>query len=347
MNPRPGSIRRLRLLTAVTVGSVWLLVIVGGIVRVTESGLGCPDWPLCTPSALPLPNTESVIEYSHRVVVAWVTLLVAAVVVTAWRTARARRDILWPACIALALLPLQAVLGWAAIEFDLAGEMVSYHFMLGMTFLAVNAITAAAAWRPVGADGSPRPVGPMSVAFLWWARAGALVGLATVSLGTAVMANGAAMACGRDWPLCNGGFAEGGGLAALQVTHRMLAYTLAVVAVVLAVLAARGHGPRPLGMIPAMVVTVQIGFGVWIVVAGENYAVYASASGAHVAGAGFLWGTLVLLAAVCESSRRSAARSAPPVPAGAAARLLHCRPVAAVFAGASWSEVLSAEPGAS
>jgi heme A synthase len=317
MNPSRGSTRRLRLLTALTVASVWLLVIVGGIVRVTESGLGCPDWPLCTPSALPLPNTESVIEYSHRVVVAWVTLLVALVAAFAWRRFRTRRDILWPALVALALLPLQAVLGWAAIEFDLAGEMVSYHFMLGMTFLAANAVTAAAAWRPVGADGSPQPVGPPSAAFLWWARIGAVVGLATVSFGTAVMANGAAMACGRDWPLCNGGFAEGGGLAALQVTHRMLAYTLAAIAVVLAVLAAKGSGPRRLGAIPAMAVFIQIGFGVWIVVAGENYALYAAASGAHVAGASFLWGTLVLLAAVCEHSYRSAGRSPSPVSAPA------------------------------
>jgi heme A synthase len=323
MNPSPGQTRRLRLLTALTVASVWLLVIVGGVVRVTQSGLGCPDWPLCTPSALPLPNTESVIEYSHRVVVAWVTLLVATVAVLAWRNARARRDILWPAMVALALLPLQAVLGWAAIEFDLAGEMVSYHFMLGMTFLAANAVTTAAAWRPVNADGSPQPVGPFSVTFLWWTRIGAVVGLATVSFGTAVMASGAAMACGRDWPLCNGGFAAGGGLAALQVTHRMLAYTLAAVAVVLAVLAIKGRGPRRLGRIPAMVVFIQIGFGVWIVVAGENYTVYAAASGAHVAGAGFLWGALMLLAAVCEHSHRSAATSAPPVPAGAASRPMH------------------------
>jgi heme A synthase len=321
MNPNPGGTGRLRLLTALTVASVWLLVIVGGIVRVTESGLGCPDWPLCTPSALPLPNTESVIEYSHRVVVAWVTLLVAAVAVLAWRRFRTRRDILWPAFVALALLPVQAVLGWAAIEFDLAGEMVSYHFMLGMTFLAANAVTAAAAWRPVRADGSPLPVGPLSAAFLWWARIGAVVGLATVSLGTAVMANGAAMACGRDWPLCNGGFAEGGGLAALQVTHRMLAYTLAGIAVVLAVLAMKGHGPRRLGVIPAMVVFIQIGFGVWIVVAGENYALYAAASGAHVAGAGFLWGTLVLLAAVCEYSHRLLGRPGP-------VRTARCEPAA-------------------
>jgi len=315
MTSSPGSVRRLRLLTATTVASVWLLVIVGGVVRVTESGLGCPDWPLCTPSALPLPNTESVIEYSHRVVVAWVTLLVATVAVFAWRRFRSRRDILWPALVALALLPLQAVLGWAAIEFDLAGEMVSYHFMLGMTFLAANAVTAAAAWRPVGADGIPRPVGPPSAAFLWWARIGAVVGLVTVSFGTAVMANGAAMACGQDWPLCNGGFAEGGGLAALQVTHRMLAYTLATVAVILAVLAAKGSGPRPIGMVPAMVVFIQIGFGAWIVVAGDDYAVYAAASGAHVAGAGFLWGTLVLLAAVCEYAHRTAVRSEAPVSA--------------------------------
>lgn len=303
MNPSPPALRRLRVATVVTVASVWLLVIVGGVVRVTESGLGCPDWPFCTSTLLPEANVESVIEYSHRVVVAWVTVCVVVVLALVWRHFRARRDVFWPALIALLLLPFQAVLGWVAIEFDLAGEMVSTHFMLGMTFFATTAFTMAAAFRPVRDDGTLAPVPGISRAFAIWAWIGMAIGLGVVLLGTTVMATGAWNACDTDWPLCNGGFAAGGGLATLQVAHRMFAYSLAVVALVLAVLTARGRGPRLLGTLPLVAVLIQIAFGVWVVVAGTNFTVYRIASGAHVAGAAFVWGLLIVLVVVCEHAR--------------------------------------------
>lgn len=312
----PPSPRPLRWLTALTTLSVWGLVAVGGIVRVTGSGLGCPDWPLCTPQALPLANTESVIEYSHRIVVAWVTVLVIVVAVVAWRTQRGRADVLWPATIAVALLPLQAVLGAIAIERELAGAMVAYHFLLGMLFLAANAATAAAVWRPIrprvdDGDGSSahRGAGEPTVGFVYLARAGAVVGLLTVSLGAAVVAGGAAMACGEDWPLCNGGFATGGGFAALQVTHRMFAYGLTLLAVWLAALALAGRGPRLIGTVPAIAALVQVGLGVGVVSAGTDFDLYAIFSGAHVAGAGLVWGLLVTLAFLVRSPE-----GAEPIP---------------------------------
>src|SRR5690606_20274624 len=114
---------------------------------------------------LPEANVESVIEYSHRVVVGWVTVCAIVVMIVAWRHFRRRPDVVWPAAIALALLPIQAVLGWAAIEFDLAGQMVSVHFMTGMTFLAATAVTLAAAWRPVDATGAVLPTPGITRAF--------------------------------------------------------------------------------------------------------------------------------------------------------------------------------------
>lgn len=310
-------LRLLRVLTALTVASVWLLVIVGGIVRVTESGLGCPDWPLCTSAALPLPTMESVIEYSHRVIVAWVSVCVVAVLWVVMRHFRGRRDLTWPAWIAAILLPGQAVLGWAAIEFDLAGQMVSVHFMVGMTFFASTAVTMAAAMRPVRPDGSTAAVAGISRAFAIWAWIGMAIGLGVVLLGTTVMATGAWTACGTDWPACNGGFASGGGLAIVQVAHRMFAYTLAVIAIVLAIIAARGRGPRILGMLPLTGVTIQISFGVWVVVSGSNFTIYRIASGAHVAGAAFVWGLLILLVVVCEQARPVVDPPATSAPGGA------------------------------
>src|SRR5574337_451460 len=142
---------RFRLLAAVAAVSVWVLVAVGGVVRVTESGLGCPHWPLCTAGAVPLDRRASIIEYSHRAVVAWVTLLVAAVAIAAWRSQRQHRAILWPALVAAALVPFQALLGATAVWLELPGWVVAFHFLVGLLFLATVVATSAAAWRGPGA----------------------------------------------------------------------------------------------------------------------------------------------------------------------------------------------------
>jgi len=120
---------RFRLLTALTAVSTWALVAVGGVVRVTESGLGCPHWPLCTAGAVPLDRRASVIEYSHRAVVALVVVLVTAVAVAAWRRRRERPDLVGPAFFALGLVPLQALLGAIAIRLELPGWVVAFHFL--------------------------------------------------------------------------------------------------------------------------------------------------------------------------------------------------------------------------
>lgn len=303
---------RFRLLTAVTAVSVWVLVAVGGVVRVTESGLGCPHWPLCTPGAVPLDRRASIIEYSHRAVVAWVSLLVAAVAVAAWRTQRQHRAILWPALVAAALVPFQALLGATAVWLKLPGWVVAFHFVVGLLFLAATAITATMAWRG--------PEQSATVGFTRLARLGVLVGFALVSVGAAVVATDADTACGTQWPGCNGGFASGGGHAELQVAHRMLAYTLAAIAVTLFVLALRGCGPRLAGMIPAVAVVAQISLGIGIVLVGGDGRAHEILAGAHEAGAGLIWGLLVALATLSHPGerfllRRQALTPAPAAPA--------------------------------
>src|SRR5919198_667733 len=87
------------LLASATALVAWALVAVGGVVRITESGLGCPDWPLCH-GGLPPDRKQPLIESSHRGVAALVTVLALATAVWAWRRYRARPDVLWPAIAA-------------------------------------------------------------------------------------------------------------------------------------------------------------------------------------------------------------------------------------------------------
>jgi heme A synthase len=280
--------------------AAWALVAVGGVVRVTQSGLGCPHWPLCTSKALPVDQTASFIEYSHRAVVALVIVLVVAVAIRAWRRYRSRPGILWPALGAVVLVPFQALLGAVAVWLELPGWVVAFHFVVGMLFLALLVVVAAAAWR--GRTLSPTP------GFANLARASALVGLALVSVGAAVVAAGADTACGTQWPSCKGTFVAGGSHAAIQVSHRMLAYTVAALAAWLLVLAVRGKGPRLAGSLPFLAVLVQMGFGIGIVLAGGGGRLHEILAGLHVGGAAAVWASLVALATLARPAPRLSAQ---------------------------------------
>lgn len=297
---------RFRLLALASALAAWALVAVGGVVRATESGLGCPDWPLCNGDAVPAAQKAPVIEYSHRATATVVTLLVLATAAWAWRRYRSRRDVLVSAWTAAVLVPVQAVLGAVVVWLELPRWIVAVHFVVGMIFLAATVVTVARAWTGTAAA---------SVRAVWAAWASAAAGLALVAVGASVVAAHADDACGSEWPACNGGFARGGDLAALQVTHRMLAYLVAAFASTLAVLAWRRSAPRLLGTLPLAAVVVQIGIGIALVLAGESSA-HGPLEALHVAGAGAVWAALVALAAQVGPPRVYP-HAAPAVPSTA------------------------------
>lgn len=294
---------RFRLLALAAAVSAWALVAVGGIVRVTESGLGCPDWPLCEGNVVPAGNRAPLIEFSHRATATLVTVLVVATAVWAWRSYRSRRDITVPAVAAALFVPLQALLGAVVVWLELPSWIVAVHFVVGMLFLAATVVVAGRAFhRPVVATRR----------FLHTAWIGAGVSLVLVSLGAAVVASHADEACGRQWPACNGGVASGGGLAVLQVAHRSFAYAVAVIVVVLAVLAWRGGGPRLAGIVPVAAVAAQIGFGIALVLVEDGTHAHSVLEILHIAGAGAVWASLVAVTAFLGPPGRGRAGALMP-----------------------------------
>lgn len=121
-----------------------LIVLSGAAVRLTGSGLGCPDWPRCYGHAYPPLNTHAVIEFSNRLITVPVSIAAGAAWLLALRRRPYRRDLMWLG----ALLPLgvigQAVLGGFTVRGALDYGWVMGHFALSMLILLAAAILA---WR--------------------------------------------------------------------------------------------------------------------------------------------------------------------------------------------------------
>src|SRR5207245_8480526 len=110
----------LRWISIAAVIATYLLIVVGGVVRTTGSGLGCPDWPLCYGQPVPPAQTTSVIEYSHRAFGGVASVLIVATMLL-WSRARAwdRRVVGVGAGIGVLLAP-QLVLGAGSVRIELA-----------------------------------------------------------------------------------------------------------------------------------------------------------------------------------------------------------------------------------
>src|SRR5438105_3623667 len=141
--------RGLSLATAVV---TYALVVLGGVVRVSGSGLGCPDWPLCHGRLLPPLDLHAIIEYSHRTAASLTSLLVVLTAVVAWIAWRHRRDLVIPATLALGLLALQVVLGAITVQLELPPMIVLAHLATAIALLGAVCVTAVAALMPAPAE---------------------------------------------------------------------------------------------------------------------------------------------------------------------------------------------------
>ncbi len=177
--------RQYRRLAYVTLAALTLIVATGAAVRLTGSGLGCPDWPRCYGKVLPPISLHALIEFGNRALSGLVGVLTVAAFVLAFVRRPFRRDL---AILAL-MLPLgvvaQAVLGGFTVREHLAPGFVMAHFALSMIILIAG---LALAWR-AGDESRRRPRSTDRVA-VWSVRALAPLGALTIFAGTAATAAG-------------------------------------------------------------------------------------------------------------------------------------------------------------
>ncbi len=193
----------------------YLLIILGAIVRITGSGLGCGEhWPLCNGKLLPPLDLPTLIEYGHRLAAAAVSVLVASLALYAWwlRKGAGSGERYTPdrtAYVALGLLVVQVLLGAVTVKLSLPPWTVILHLGTAMLLLATLILIARG-----------RPRTPRLRAGLY------ALGFVTVLFGALTANLGAASAC-LGFPLCNDQFIPAGNyLQHIHWTHRLLAYTL-------------------------------------------------------------------------------------------------------------------------
>jgi heme A synthase len=238
--------RRLVLATAI---ATFVLIIVGGVVRVSDSGLGCGPagsgfhgWPFCNGDVVPGVSLHSIVEYTHRAVAGIVTILIVSLVVVAWRS---RREYLFTTVGLLLLVLAQAALGGATVEGNLEEAYVAAHLCLAMLLLGgllylYRNVTAT----PV-TDGGPRMrvLGvAASVAVLCTIVAGGyMAGTQNYGRADYQLGDGAHHACGKEFPTCNGEFFPFGKarLVDIHLTHRAFMYLAAILVTSLVVVAVR------------------------------------------------------------------------------------------------------------
>ena len=143
MRPVEDALSRFRRLVTLTIVATFVLILIGGVVRVSDSGLGCGPagsgthgWPLCEGGVLPADSAESTIEFSHRLAASAVAVLIALLIWRALRQLRAHPWIVRGSIAAGVLVLVQAGLGGLTVEQGLEDELVAAH--LGLAMLLVG-----------------------------------------------------------------------------------------------------------------------------------------------------------------------------------------------------------------
>ena len=288
-----------RLLPLSTVLTLFVVVL-GAWVRLTDAGLGCPDWPGCY-GTLTVPQTAEQLQVAadvyperpvetqkawnemiHRYAAGALGLLVFSIVVLAWRARRSdpEQPVILPSFVG-ALIVFQALLGMWTVTLLLKPAIVMSHLMGGMTTLGLLFWLTLRAWRP-GARLRPAPLAG-------FALLGLVVVYLQLALGGWTSTNYAALAC-PDLPTCQGewlpdtdfgeafvlwrgtgidyegGVLDGAARAAIHLTHRIGAIVVTTLILALAIYGWRNGAPRlrpAIGlMVLALLLQISIGVGI-------------------------------------------------------------------------------------
>lgn len=287
---RPPRFALLLPILAVLTGVLtYFLVVLGSTVRVTESGMGCPGWPLCYGQLGPVDNFHSILEQSHRYLVTLVTVLVVLTALAAWRFARPRPSVLVPAVVALVIIVIQIILGAVTVITHNAPFTVALHLIAAIILLGVVWVTAVASL--VGR----RPAARRRLTLWGWWAVGATF-LVMIS-GSLVVDGGATFAC-PSWPGCRALGGANQPLVVIQDVHRLVVLIATILIALFVMQAARRwravKGARWVADLVAVLLLAQIAAGGLVATLQAPEAL----QDLHLALGSATWAAVVVLAAI-------------------------------------------------
>jgi len=241
----------LLILLSIAVIGVILQITLGGVVRVTGSGDGCPDWPTCFGQAFPpldqatidrlydgprltTPRPHNVLlEYSHRTVGTLLGLAIIAAVIRVWMRHRSNKVVAWLATAELGMIFIVGMLGGLVVLNDLDPAIRTLHLFLAeiVAFLGIMALVAATYGRNKSPDGSSPwlwgRVNDEHRSALKLAALGGLFSLIALLSGSYAVWKEAGAVC-ASWPLCGGDLIPQSTFAWIHMTHRVLSFVSVV-----------------------------------------------------------------------------------------------------------------------
>ena len=280
-------------------GLTFIVIIVGAYTRLTDAGLGCPDWPGCYGRMIistqadyiaeaqafwperPLQTDKAWIEMAHRYIAGLLGLMILAIAVLAWAGKPAPRIRLLTGGLLL-LVVFQALLGMWTVTLLLKPFIVALHLLGGMAIIGLlHWFTLELRPAPGSAPG-PAPAG---FNLTPWAVAALLVLIMQIALGGWTSTNYAALAC-PDFPACQGklwppmdfseafvlwrglgvdyegGVLDGPARTAIHMTHRIGAALTAAALLALAFPALRANATRPAAGALLALLFIQLSLGI-------------------------------------------------------------------------------------
>lgn len=298
----------IRVLALATLVSTIALIVLGSAVRVTDSGMGCRGWPLCTGAQGSIASFHPVMEESHRLLASIVTMLIIALAWSVRHNARARH-LRGPSLVAVAVIVVQIILGAVTVFAHNAPFTVALHLVTATMFLGVVSVVAVAAFVAPDESWSLRH----GLTGLAWA---AVTGLYVVVISGSVVVNAGAQAACASWPVCLHSPAARG-LLVIQMLHRSIVLVASVLLVVFVVWVLRTRRESRAEVVLAKVVLGLLAAQIAVGAMSARWSSHSELADVHLAMASLLWSSVVALAALsarelnahdASSSARAAGR---------------------------------------